>query len=253
MNYKIRELQPSSKIITSTEVDLEGISRREFLIMASIAPFTIFPTQSDAFFHVLVARLFARAVRKFIGGAIKPRIKPRGRVPIKKGNENVSVQRAREVSASSKASDKTNHERNGGFKISDILDYQELLANQVWNPNTNNEASIIISNPESYSQNTKDITVELYDQEHQNVDVHARIKPIDIPPHSNLILDMNFKDLPNEGLKRLNGTYGNNQQAGQSGKILVTRDSYGKSINELYKRYEQEHRGNGSLHPSIII
>lgn len=236
MNYQIIKETNSSKIIKSPDIEIEGMSRRDFLILASITPLVMMPTTSDAIWFALLFRLFARSV---VGGLVRrgvsSGVRSISRSAIRQGQKNVSVKKAIKIDSSKKRVD------SKGMSIGDIIDYQELLANQVWDKNGNNESNIIIENQKSYTQNTKDIEVKLYDENKNNhVDIHARIEPIDIPPKSRLILDLNFKNLPSEGMKRLHGSYGDSHQAETSGKILVTSNRRGISIDELYQKYENK-------------
>lgn len=218
------------KVITNLDFEVDGMNRRDFLIYSSVVPLLLFPTPSEAFIPLLF-RLFARQI-------VKPRMKSRtkrvNKPLIKEGNKNVKVKKGREYDLGDLA-DTTEI-------IENILNIKELSSDQVWDQHGNNPSSIVIANDKEYTQNTKDIIVNLHDTSNQNIDVHARIEPIDIPPKSNLILDMNFKKLPYEGIKVLNGTYGNNDSAQSSGRILVSSNRQGKSIEELYRLYEGNFR-----------
>lgn len=126
---------------------------------------------------------------------------------------------------------------------SDLVDLSSFLADQIWDKNKNNPSSTVIVNVSEKNYNTGEINVQLRDEDTGKVDIHAKIEPIDIPPRSQLLLDMNFRDLSNDGVKRLHGVYNSEQKAEKSGRILVASNTKGMSIKELYEKYNRTYDG----------
>jgi len=233
---KIRQYH-SSITYTNKHVKIGGLSRRDFIIYTSIIPLAVLSNNSDAVFQFLIPVAVRFFGRKIIKEGVKKIFTPRNiSRPIVKTNTPKRKVEVEKFAGS---------DNSAGQIINDSL----MLADQVWNQNKENISSTIISNPDSNAHDTGEIVVQLRDEDTANVDVQATIQPIDIPPRSQLLLHTKFSNLPDEGVKRIYGTYNGDQEAERSGRILIANNTYGMPISELYERYNRE-RG-GELNPNI--
>jgi len=207
------------------------MNRRDFLVIATVLPLIITTrAESNPLFGLLV-RLFARNVARSAVRSVTNNI---SRNVVRSKLKTSSGKKEKNSSYNSVSIDNIIKSRDS---IENMIDITELLADQVWEQNTVNESSMVITNSSSKALNTGDIILELYDKKNNIIDFTVKIEPIEIPPSSNIILEISFKNLRNDGLKTLHGRYGNNINIKSSGNILVVSSGRGKTVDELYQRY----------------
>jgi len=137
--------------------------------------------------------------------------------------------------------------------VSESINLAELFGDVIWKKNdTDNPASIIVTNYNDYSVEIPKLDMFLKDiNSHQN-DLSAKIENLGkVPAGSESLINLSVRDLPYVGLKKLEG---NNANIYSSGKILVAEnndidkyidnasDQRGMTVEELYKIYLEKNR-----------
>ena len=205
----------------SSEILTKNINRRDFLVLMTITPLIITSAEANPLLIGFGLRWLAK---EFVKYQAKKRLKSKLQKMTKQyiKEKNVNMVRTLQVTG----------------VMNEVFDPVTLVADEVWSIDKPNTASLLISNETSYTQSTQDIYIQLRDEENGNIDIKAKIEPINIPAKSNLVLDVQFSDLKYKGIKRLGGTYDNGKVISDSGRILVIdKVTYGKSVEEYYRRY----------------
>jgi hypothetical protein len=211
--------------------------RREFLILTTTVPLLLVPIPSNAWFHALIFRFFARILfRQVVRKGVRRLVKP----SVKKGRKRLNI---KEVI-------KTNNQ------INDMVDVASYLSDQVWDRSKKNRSTLVVSNPTNKILSTQDILLTMEDTDKNSIDFQTKISSIDVPANSSVIVEMLFKNIDTSGMKRIYGVY--NNETYSSGNILVSNNiNNGLSIEELYRRKNRRYDGGMDeklyLNPNIIL
>ncbi len=206
--------------------------RREFLILSTTAPLVILTTPSEAFIPALLIRFFARRVISYF---IKKGVKKIIRNVVvknakKKGRARVAVNRAIQIHS----------------KIDDLLEAHQFLSNQVWSRYKNNYSTLVLTNNSNRAIKTDNITLKMKDEENENTEFKAKVKPVKIPPKSTVVVDLKVQKIKKTGIKRLHAS--SKDEYSTSGNVLVVNNRRGLTIEELYREYYKRHNRNNINH-----
>lgn len=122
----------------------------------------------------------------------------------------------------------------------DVIELSDFLINDIWNKKEDKVSTLILNNNQNILTNTGDIDIFLKDSNSDKIEIQARIEPINIPPQSRLILDIDMSEASKPGIKHLTGYYGNTAyEIPKSSNIIIPPKNFDKKdINRMIEEFE---------------
>lgn len=233
------------------------ITRRQFIALGLVSPILIFSSNSHGVFP-LVGWIFTGVRAARVASTIA-----RGTSAVTRSTRTAS-------SRSPVVKTVTNKESTGKVSFRDaievidtgstVIDASNYLKDTLWEPEDDNDVSIVINNPSEKNHDTGEILLDIQDKDTGNSAIEAKIEPIEIPPRSNIVLDLGVSNLYSPGVKRIIGSYnyGNNSMNSSGDIVIPASTCEGKliqveqfiSTREYSKAWTMINRAALELHDS---